>query len=106
MSFVIPLAEAGIGDIASTLGAILLVIGLAAALYYFAGWLRERLKQNESGPPGGFDLGSLRQLVKEGKMTQMEFERAKAKILDATKRATAVPPAHETTSPKQFPPRT
>ena len=36
---------------------------------------------------GGFTLSDLRQLHKAGEMSDEEFERAKAKIIDAAKRA-------------------
>ena len=67
--------------------------------------IRKRLKQADEVSPVGFTLGDLRRLVKEGKMSPEEFERAKTNILEANKRAINVKPAQETTSPKQFPPR-
>jgi len=69
--------------------------------------IRRRIRRGpaNSSPPGGFTLGDLRALVKNGKMTPEEFERAKNKILDAHKKATAVKLAQETTSPKRFPPQ-
>ena len=68
-------------------------------------WLRKRTRKTEIAPPGGFTLGDLRQLVKDGKITPEEFERAKNKVLDATKRAMAVKPAKETVVQKEFPSR-
>ena len=38
---------------------------------------------------GGFSMGGLRDLVRQGKMTQTEFEAAKAKIVEANHRRTA-----------------
>jgi hypothetical protein len=67
--------------------------------------VRKRLRQAETAPPAGFTLGDLRQLVKEGKMTPEEFERAKNKVLEAHKKAQAIKPAQETTATKEFPPR-
>jgi hypothetical protein len=37
-------------------------------------------------PMAGFSLGSLRQLVKEGKMTPEEYEKAKAQLVQAAQR--------------------
>ena len=55
----------------------------------------------ETGPPAGFTLSDLRQLVKDGKMTPDEFERAKAKILVAHQRASSIKPAQETVEQKK-----
>jgi len=81
------------------------LIGLIVLIIAFT-LIRKRIRRQptSSSPPGGFTLGDLRALVKDGKMSPEEFERAKNKILDAHKKATAVKPAQETTSPKQFPP--
>jgi hypothetical protein len=84
------------------------VIGVLAGVIVLIGsiqFIRKRLKQTDEGSPVGFTLGDLRRLVKEGKMSPEEFERAKANILEANKRAIQIKPAQETTSPKQFPPR-
>jgi nitrate reductase gamma subunit len=82
------------------------LLGLIVLIGAFS-LIRRRIRRQpaSSSPPGGFTLGELRALVKDGKMTAEEFERAKNKILDAHKKATAVKPAQETTSPKQFPPQ-
>jgi hypothetical protein len=83
-------------------GVVISVIVLAATFQ----WFRKHFKEpsSTSSTPGGFTLGDLRALVKDGKMSPEEFERAKTKILDAHKKATAVKPATETTSHKEFPP--
>jgi hypothetical protein len=83
-------------------GVVIGVIVLAAAFQWFRKRFREQSSSNAT--PGGFSLGDLRALVKEGKMSPEEFERAKNKILAAHKKATAVKPAQETMSPKQDPP--
>src|SRR4051812_13084905 len=82
-----------------------ILLGGGILLWMLIRWLRDRLRKPESGTPGGFTLRSLRALVQEGKMSQEEYELAKDKILAANKRAIAIKPAQETTSPKQFPPR-
>jgi hypothetical protein len=74
-----------------------------AALLMLVRWVRKRVRQ-DTGTAGNFTLSDLRQLVKDGKMTPEEFERAKNNILAAHKRATAVKPAQDTTTPKQIPP--
>jgi hypothetical protein len=84
--------------------AVAVVLGIVVLAVAFQ-WVRKRLNRDESGPPVGFTLGDLRRLVKEGKMTPEEFERAKNNVLEATKKGTQVKPAQETTVPKEFPPR-
>ncbi len=41
----------------------------------------------EHDPMSGFDIGSLRSLVKQGKMTQEEYEAAKTQIVTAAQRS-------------------
>jgi hypothetical protein len=76
--------------------AILLLAGLK--------WFRRKIRQPDAGPPGGFTLSDLRRLVKEGKMTPEEFDRAKELVLGAHKRSVQIQPPQETISNKQFPP--
>ena len=60
-----------------------LLIGLAIAVR------KKILKMNEDDGTelgAGFSMGSLRQLVREGKMTQAEFDAAKARIVAGTQR--------------------
>ena len=59
----------------------------------FAGWLtvwqvRRRLTRPDETSGAGFTLSDLRQLHKSGQMTDAEFERAKAKVVEAARRAT------------------
>jgi hypothetical protein len=60
-----------------------LLIGLAIAVR------KKILKMNEDDGTelaAGFSMGSLRQLVRDGKMTQEEFDAAKARIVAGTQR--------------------
>ena len=82
------------------------VIVVAIVLFGVVKWVRRKIRQTDSGPPGGFTLSDLRQLAKEGKMTQEEYDRAKELILGATKRAVQIKPPQETISNKQTPPLT
>jgi hypothetical protein len=63
---------------------VLIVAGAAGVL-----WLRRWMKEEEDVPttPGGigFSLSDLRQLHREGKMTDEEFERARSKMVAAGK---------------------
>lgn len=53
--------------------------------------LQVKKKVTETGPAnpagGGFMLSDLREMVKQGTLTPEEFEKARAKIVDAAKRA-------------------
>ena len=59
-----------------------------------AGWVtvwqvRRRMTRPDETAGTGFTLSDLRQLHKSGQMSDEEFERAKAKVVDAARRATA-----------------
>src|SRR5579864_6519079 len=71
----------------------IVVVIAAIGLFILARIMRKKLRSIESGPPAGFTLSDLRQLLKDGKMTPEEFERAKAKILNAHQRANEIKPA-------------
>ncbi len=63
----------------------LLLVGLFVVVR-----LKKKLTQAElPGASGGFTLSDLRQLHKSGKMSDEEFEKAKARIVMAAKAATA-----------------
>ena len=67
-----------------------LSLGLLALI--FVGWLtvwqvRRRLTRPDETSGAGFTLSDLRQLHKSGQMTDAEFERAKAKVVEAARRA-------------------
>jgi hypothetical protein len=58
----------------------------------FAGWVtvwqvRRRLTGPDESSGVGFTLSDLRQLHKSGQMSDEEFERAKAKVVEAARRA-------------------
>jgi hypothetical protein len=107
MTRLFPLAAEGrivnvsVGD---WLWPMLAIVGLLVVAAVLVGAIRKRMRREEASPPAGFTLGDLRQLAKEGKMTQEEYERAKNKVLEASKRATAIKPGEPTSTPKQFPP--
>jgi hypothetical protein len=66
---------------------VLLIIVVAGA--YAVLWLRKRIwSPDETEAVGaGFTLGDLRHLHKTGQISEEEFTRAKAKILEAAQRA-------------------
>ena len=69
----------------------LIVIGLIVVAFVVVAQVRRRLNRPDESAAlsggTGFTLSDLRQLHKDGKMTDREFELAKAKILEAAKRA-------------------
>lgn len=79
--------ESGVFDV---LFAVLLVLVGVALLIGVVAVIRKRFAAaDEADPAAGFSLGSLRQLVKAGKMTQEEYDRAKEQIVAAHQRAEA-----------------
>ena len=63
------------------LGVVLAVVMIFAGVVF---WLRQRLSPHEDFRGEGFTLGDLRRLHKEGKLSDDEFERAKAGMIAAT----------------------
>src|SRR6478672_10864004 len=68
-------------------------LSLAMVALVVAGWVtvwqvRRRLTSPDETSGAGFTLSDLRQLHKSGQMSDAEFERAKAKVVDAARRAT------------------
>src|SRR5688572_4124331 len=81
------LAESGM---ASVVFWSLVLIALLLGGYFTVMWLRRTLKEEDDAPsPIGFTLSDLRQLHREGKMTDEEFERARGKMVAAAKEMAA-----------------
>lgn len=66
--------------------ALVLIIALVAATWVARKYLFTWMNTTDDITSGGFTLADLRQLHKAGKMTDEEFERAKAQLLAETKR--------------------
>jgi len=97
------LADAGIG---SVIGWSLVLIALLLVGYFAVMTLRNWLKSNDAPTGGiGFTLSDLRQLHREGKMTDAEFERAREKMVSAAKELAAKLPDPLARDRKQPPPR-
>ncbi|QOV87870.1 hypothetical protein [Humisphaera borealis] len=72
----------------------ILIASLALVAFVVVGLVvvsqvKKRLASDDEGKgqPGGFTLSDLRALHRNGQMSDEEFERAKGKIIDASKRA-------------------
>ncbi len=65
------------------------LLGVVLAGAYAVIWLRKRLRNiDDSDVPGaGFTLGDLRQLHRDGKLSDSEFEHARARVVAAAQRA-------------------
>ncbi|HEY0009638.1 MAG TPA: SHOCT domain-containing protein [Tepidisphaeraceae bacterium] len=94
-------AQAEITDLFGPVLMILVVVSVLIGAVWLVRKYMFSADDDAGGPMGGFSLGELRQLVKQGKMTQEEFDAAKAHIVAATQRETArqkpvIPPDTET----------
>ena len=72
-------------------------------------WIRKHFLSggaDDVTAPAGFTLGDLRQLHKNGQMTDEEFERAKAQLVSATKKAAERIPENPAFKRKLGPPQT
>jgi len=101
------LLAADVGDVASNaIVPTLILLAIVAVLIGVIAVIRRNMFRNDSlekDPLAGFSLGSLRQLVREGKMTQEEYEKAKAQLVQAAQRQVeknAPPPAELSPEPK------
>ena len=65
----------------------LVLIGVLAVGLVVVSKVKRRLQEPDQPTSLGFTLSDLRQLHKSGQMTDEEFERAKAKIIEAAKKA-------------------
>ena len=66
----------------------LVLIGLILVGFVAATLVKRRLSQRDTTPTGGFSLSDLRALHRGGKMSDEEFNKAKAAIVAAAQRAT------------------
>ena len=81
----------------------LALLGALAVGLVVVSKVRRRLQEPDQPGSIGFTLSDLRQLHKSGQMSDEEFERAKAKVVEAAKkaaeRAAQPPPAARARSP-------
>ena len=65
----------------------LLLIGLIVAGWLTVWQVRRRLQRDDTLGNAGFTLSDLRQIHKSGQMTDEEFDRAKARVVEAARKA-------------------
>ena len=73
----------------------LIVFGLTVVGFLVGAWARRRMFNPESLPAAGFELGDLRRLRQQGKLTQAEFEKMRDQVIAAARKksdAQAPPP--------------
>ena len=73
----------------------MVLLGLCIVTFFLVSFARKWMRGDaDDGPVTGFTLADLRELHRNGKMSDEEFERAKAKLLEATRAAASkTPPA-------------
>ena len=67
----------------------IVLLFVVVVLFGAIAWARKRLSPNEEFHGEGFTLSDLRQMHKEGKLSDDEFNRAKAKMVEALHAAQA-----------------
>ena len=60
---------------------LLILMAMIVAAFVLVAWVTRRLKASDDGSSGGFTLADLRELRRQGRMTEEEFERAKTAML-------------------------
>jgi hypothetical protein len=84
-----PLAQ---HDVSSIFVWLLVLVVLIVVGCVLVAWARRRLSAGDGdNAPGGFTLSDLRELRRQGKMTEEEFERAKSAMLASMRAAEAAP---------------
>jgi hypothetical protein len=81
------LAAAPERDFSSVIVWSLALIGVVVVGLVVVSKVKKRLQEPDQPVSVGFTLSDLRQLHKSGQMSDEEYERAKAKVVDAAKRA-------------------
>jgi uncharacterized membrane protein len=69
-----------------------ILVALVVAGFMVVSYVRRRLDRPEEAGSTDFTLADLRQLHRSGKISDQEFERAKAKILNRLTRSGNPPP--------------
>ena len=90
VAFLLPVAQGGEGSILPVFGWSLVLICLLVGGFFAISRLRQWMREDDTPVSGiGFTLSDLRQIHKQGQMTDEEFERAKAKIIGSAKQMAA-----------------
>lgn len=81
------------------------LICMMVVMFAIIAWLRKRMSPTQEQQTQGFTLADLRELRKQGAMSEEEFERAKAKLVQGVQSAMAAKTRRtEKTAPGEGPP--
>lgn len=84
----------------------IVLIALLLAAFFAISLMKKRLVQQDPTTGGGFTLSDLRQLHRDGQMTDEEFEKAKQIIVKAAQKVRETPKAPLPKAPlAEFPPQ-
>ncbi|HLL90442.1 MAG TPA: hypothetical protein VK324_14175 [Tepidisphaeraceae bacterium] len=89
MSLVLAQSGGPESDVGSVLFWGLVLLGLLSLLFAAVSYLRKWMRAPDPRGGAGFTLSDLRQMRREGKISEAEFEKAKSIIVAATQRAMA-----------------
>lgn len=80
---------------------LLLIVVLMVAFVFVRRYFRDDASDLSSTTP--FTLGDLRQLLREGKLTQEEYDRLRQQIIAVAKKDTEPPPENDSAQPPPVP---
>jgi len=95
------LAQSTSDNVFSIVFLLIILMVVVVALFIGVVWARKRLSPNEDFHGEGFTLADLRQMHREGKLSDEEFERARAKMVEALHAAQARRDAAKAEAAKQ-----
>ena len=85
----LPLAQSTGESSSSIIVVSFFLIVAVVAMFIGVAWARKRMNPNEDFQGEGFSLADLRQMHKEGKLSDEEFERARVKMVEQLQAAQA-----------------
>ena len=80
-------AQSRMPDVGRLVVPIGILLGVIVVAMVIVTWVKKRMRESDQPLSAGFTLSDLRQLHKSGQMSDEEFERAKAKVVEAARRA-------------------
>ena len=83
------LAQGSAENTSSIFVVMIFLLLAVVALFVGVAWARKRMNPNEDFHGEGFTLADLRQMHKEGKLSDEEFERARVKMVEQLQAAQA-----------------
>jgi hypothetical protein len=84
-----PVIVAQSADLCQLVMWLMITLAAVGGLYFAVRWLRRWLKEDDAASSIGFTISDLRELHRSGQITDEEFEKTKAKMIQATQAAIA-----------------